>query len=141
MTYYQKDWNIYIANFLMKTVVKFDMGEKAGEIKSESYFIAVELFRCENPEEAYDRISAIAKSGHQDSYHDGEDLVEIHYVGLNDLDLLQKTVKNINDIFERNEYGVDITSIQLPGKDCNAFIREKKALTLFDEHYNFNKSE
>lgn len=141
MTYYKKDWNIYVANFLMKKVVKFDTAERGGEIKSESYFIAVELFRCENPEEAYNRISAIAKSGHEDSYHDGEDLVEIHYVGLNDLDLIQKTDEFIKDIFERNEYGVDITSIRLPNQDFKMFIREKKDLTLFDEYYNYNKKE
>ncbi len=141
MTYYEKDWNIYVANFLMKKVVKFDTAEREGEIKSESYFIAVELFRCENPEEAYNRISAIAKSGHLDSYHEGEDLVEIHYVGLNDLDLIQKTDEFIKDIFESNECGVDITSIQLPNQDFKMFIREKKDLTLFDEYYNYNKKE
>jgi hypothetical protein len=138
MTYYQKEWNLYVANFLMKETVN----DEEGKILSESHYICVELFRYDNPEEAYKAIMAMVNDESL-SYkyrHEGN-IVELKCVGLNDLDLLQTNIDKIKDDMGKAKtfYSLDIATVNLEGlnKDVSHLIKKKDDLSLFDEDYNY----
>ncbi|NDI99109.1 hypothetical protein GWA97_08495 [Flavobacterium sp. LaA7.5] len=55
MAYYEKRWNIYTAQFLMKQTVLDE--HQNGSVLSETYYIEIQLMKHDNPEAAYKEVN------------------------------------------------------------------------------------
>lgn len=137
MTYYHKDYNLYVAHLLMKEVVK-DPNEK---VLNERYYISIEMFKFENPEVAYTEIMTMIKSGvYTYADREGENIIEIKCIRLDELDLIQYTMDGIkSQLSEKDSNGFTISSISLAGHDNIDLNTEKRKedLKLFDQYYNY----
>jgi hypothetical protein len=133
MTNLRKDWDLYVAHFLMKEIKKDDNGN----ILNESYYINIELFRYDSPEKAYAEIVETAKND-SDSYHDDEgNIIEVCCLGLNNLDKMLCSLEDINNDLkkEKQDYGVQIAIIRQEEfkADENSMLRKKEDMDLFKE--------
>jgi hypothetical protein len=138
MTYYQEGWNLYVARFLMKKIVK----DAFGKIVKETHYIDVQLFQFDNPEDAFNEIIEMTKSRTL-SYANREEgnTIELSCIGLNDLDILQSNFEQIKETLETETYGIDLAIINLDEvkKDVSNLISKKEDLSLFDKYYNYKK--
>lgn len=138
MTYYREEWNVYVAQFLMKEAVK----DSDGLLLREQHHLTVKLFRFENPEEAYERIiDMITENILSDSYRDEHgNVVQCLCLGLNQLDLLQTNSLDMKNDLDKREM-IDVTSVDLDFTELSSLITRKENLHLFDENYNFKKED
>ncbi|MBO9699954.1 MAG: hypothetical protein J7604_07070 [Sporocytophaga sp.] len=137
MTYYHKDWNLYVANLLMKETIE----DSNGSILNESFFILIELFQFENPEVAYLEIVRLIESNvYSDRYRDKGNIVELKCIGLNELDLLQTNIDDIKSkLRDKDSNGITITGIGIDkfNRMTSPSIKRKEELKLFDKYYNY----
>jgi hypothetical protein len=137
MTYYQKGWNLYVANILMKKTVK-DVNRK---VLSESYYIAVELFQFNDPEEAYSEISKLIEANmYSDEVREGDGIVAYESVRLDELDLLQTTMEGIkSQLMDKSVYSVNISIVKMNELENATSVKRKEELALFDKYYSYGK--
>jgi len=141
MTYYHRDWNLYVASILMKETAN----DSSGNIVNESYFIMIELFQFENPEVAYSEINQLIESDvYSDRFRDGDNIIELKCIGLNELDLLQSNIDDIKSkLLEKDSKGVTIAGIGIDKFNglTSPSVKTKEELKLFDKYYNYKSDE
>lgn len=111
-------------------------------IQDESYYISVQLFQFENPEKAYEKIIKIVQNESlSDRYREGDYIIELSCIGLNELDLLQTNIEELNRDLKTLDYGIDITSLDLdtPKEKILKLVKSKEDLKLFDKYYNYKQ--
>lgn len=133
MTYYRKEWKLYVVHFLMKESIR----DPYGKLLDESLYIAVELFQFNNPEEAYTHVMEMVQSNmHSDAQHDKDgNIIRQECIGLNNIGLLQTTLDQLKeDLDSEPNYGVTLSTINLAKIDVSlaaAYITKKEELDLF----------
>lgn len=132
MGYYQKEWNLYVARFLMKSVTK-DNNEN---IVNKSYYIDLQLFQFDSPEGAYNEITAMIQNQSLSSSYrdDAGGIIELSCMGLNDLERLQTNIRLLKETLETKSYGVELAIINLDEikKAVAGLVTKKENLKLFE---------
>lgn len=140
MTYWQKDWNLYVCRYVITQKV-IDHTDKGSFTIQDTHYIKIDIFKSDNPEEAYEY--ALAEiSGLDYGYRndEGQEVRDV-CVGINELDLLQTNISSLENTVKNSEsYTIETISEEEMNKKPKELVRKKEELKLFDRYYNY-KSE